>query len=362
MFCNRYLAWKLLLITAILFVVTPIRAANQELSILCKQQETCRQLGAQNIPIFTEKNIVPGQSFSRILRVMNGNKLHSCQLHLRLTETETQENMMAEELLVQVFREKQLLLGSPTHGSTALTIKQLQTENFARYFWTTPPKSESVFDLVITLDPKAGNQYQGSTAQTDIAVAITCLQDDEFTTIGETAVVLPNPYLQAEEIVLASCDRRISQDQPQLALTRSNKERGSVAFSWQPVAGASEYWLEFGSEENSEQFRHKGITATQYAVLDLDLQHDLYFRLLPVADCARGSYSNPLQIFGKNGVKPGKSQQNDSQVLGAQERVVEKIISEEENQQSDQNFSDRYLSEWQLALFLVILLFFIILA
>ncbi len=318
-------SWIIVPIFALFFSPTIAHAVNPDFSILCQDKGTCKQLGTQNLPIFTEQNIVPGQSFSRTLKVKNDNKLHSCQLHLRLSETEgTAENELAEKLLVQVFHDKALLLGTPVAGPASLTINQLQTETFARYFWSLPPKVSEQFDLTITFDPQAGNKYQGTNAVKDIAIAITCLQEDEFSPISETGVVLPNPNQEIIEVPLEGCEVEISQTQPKLAITNVDAKRGAVSFSWTPVTDVAEYWLEFGTEQNSQQFRHRGITATSYTVLNLDLQYDLSFRVLPVRDCAKGEYSNTAHFSGKEGQKIVENEEeNNAQVLGSQERVVD---------------------------------------
>lgn len=317
--------WIIVPIFALLFSPTIVHAVNPDFSILCQDKGTCKQLGTQNLPIFTEQNIVPGQSFSRTLKVKNDNKLHSCQLHLRLSETaDTAENELAEKLLVQVFHDKALLLGTPVAGPASLTIEQLQTETFARYFWSLPPKVSEQFDLTITFDPQAGNKYQGTNAVTDIAIAITCLQEDEFSPISETGVVLPNPNQEIVEVPLEGCKVEISQTQPKLTVTSFDTNRGAVSLSWTPVTDVGEYWLEFGTEENSQQFRHRGITATSYTILDLDLKHDLFFRILPVRDCAKGEYSNTARVSGREGQKIADNKiEKNAQVLGSQERVVE---------------------------------------
>ncbi|MDA1079723.1 MAG: hypothetical protein O2840_03505 [bacterium] len=325
---KRILFTLFLFACATLFSSQSVSAANQDLSILCQDNGTCKQLGTQNIPIFSEQNIVPGQSFSRKVTVKNDNKLHSCQLHLRLTETAgAVENMLADKLLVQVFHKSTLLLGTPATGPASLSIGKLQMETFARYFWTLPPKASEEFDLTITFDPQADNQYQGKAAQRDIAVAITCLQDDELSPILETAVVLPNPKKkEVIEIPLEGCKAEISQEKPQLSVSNIDVKRGAVSLSWTPIAGAREYLLEFGTAENSEQFRHRGISATSYTVLDLDMRYDLFFRILAVADCARGQYSNVLQVPGSEGKKTELSPEPlVAQVLGSQERVIEPV-------------------------------------
>jgi len=322
---KQFFFWKLLFFACLFIGSKPVSATSSDLSILCQQQATCKQLGAQQVPIFTVENIVPGESFDRVIEVKNDNKLHSCQLHLRLTETSgIPENALSEQLVVQVFHGKQIVLGTPSSGTTSLSIYQLQTEMFARYFYSLPPKTAADFGLVITFNPKADNKYQGTSAKTDITVAITCLQDDELSPIQETAITLPDPSVQATEVTLEpGCTTHISAEVPQLQLTRTETERGLVVLAWQPITGATEYWLDFGTEENSEQFRHRGIAATHYTVLDLDMTNDLFFRVQPVADCARGQYSNAVRIAGRQGKKVAVSTApNQAQVLGSQEREI----------------------------------------
>lgn len=353
---NRIIFWIAFFFVCLFFTSTPVAATTPDFSIICQNQSICKQLGTQNVPIFSEQNIVPGQSFTRVVQVKNENKLHACQLHLRLTETVgAQENVLADKLLVQVFHNGALLLGSPVVNNTSLNILQLQTETFARYFWSLPPKAIEKFDLAITFDPQADNQYQGTNAQTDIAIAITCLQEDELSPISETAVVLPNPTQEIVEVPLEGCSINISQERPNLVLTRIDENRGLVSFSWSPITGASEYWLEFGSEENSEQFRHRGITATNYTILAVDMQNDLFYRVLPVADCARGQYSNSVEVSGKQDKKPIASELvEEPQVLGSQEREVNDAVQESAgmiNQPSSQDFTP-------LPLVIVLLFFF----
>ncbi|NCN06646.1 MAG: hypothetical protein GW946_02270 [Candidatus Pacebacteria bacterium] len=315
---------KLFVFLAFFSLQQVVQAVNQDFSILCQQKELCKQIGNDSAPIFSEENIVPGQSFTRTVKVTNDNKLHSCQLHLRLSESnQADENKLAEKLYVQVFRQNNLLLGAPIESGASLTIAQLQAETFARYFWSLPPKVSEVFDLKITFDPQADNQYQGTQVATDIAIAITCLQEAELPPNPELPFVLPKNTELTNETLLTGCTTSVSQTAPQLQVVRTDNERGLVGLSWQPVQGASEYWLEFGTSENSDQFRHKGITTTVYTLLDLDLQHDLFFRILPVADCARGSYSNTASIFGsqvEETVTGVATLSGQPQVLGSQER------------------------------------------
>ena len=143
--------------------------------------------------------------------------------------------------------------------------------------------------------------------------------------------MFPNPNQKIVVVPLESCQKEISQEKPILTVANADEKRGAVSLSWTPIAGASEYWLEFGSEENSEQFRHRGITATNYTVLNLDMKNDLFFRVLPIADCAHGQFSHSIQVAGKEGKKAIVSKPSEeSQVLGSQDRDAKGVAQEGE--------------------------------
>lgn len=323
----------LLLVIIILVFPSQTRALESDWRIHCTSDNRCKNIG-QVDAIFTESNIVPGQAFTRTLTIDNQQKLHTCQLYLRLQNSSS----VSERGLDPV-----LLVTATTSDSTFISkipLATLETEAMPRYVGSLGPLTEKDYNITILFDPNSGNEYQGLASVFDISATVSCVTDDELPVAFEEHVDLPiyNPH--TELVLDQGCVAKTPTKAPELKVDNFSDKRGTVTFSWKNVANTDEYVLEFGPEPGSSSFKHRGIQKAPYTVSGLVFPGEYYFRVIPFNDCAKGSDSNEVRVGSvPSGLEPEAAEQegNRSKILGAQEKLVEEdpatefVISEKVN-------------------------------
>ena len=309
----------LLLIILILIIPPKAMALESDWRIQCTSDSRCKNIG-QVDAIFSESNIVPGQAFTRTLTIDNRQKLHTCQLYLRLQNSSDISDRGLDPVL---------LVTAVTSGSTFISeipLATLETEAMPRYVGSLNPLTEKDYNITILFDPTAGNEYQAQSSVFDISATVSCVTDDELPVAFEEHVDLPI-YTPQEEFVLdQGCVAKAPTKTPELKLDNFSEQRGTVTFTWKNIANADEYVLEFGTESGSSVFKHRGIQKSPYAVSGLVFPGEYYFRVTPFNDCAKGPESNEVivrSIEGSVAPETLEQEQNRSKILGAQEKIVE---------------------------------------
>ncbi|HLD51199.1 hypothetical protein A3K34_01230 [candidate division WWE3 bacterium RIFOXYC1_FULL_40_10] len=152
--------------------------AGNDLTLTCSETDCILSSSGTLSEIFEEENILPGESFSQNLTVVNGQS-NDCNLVLNTNDEVQTPNGFASRLFTVIKSGATDVFGVRDGSSAASSNKNLNevftTTNLG--FGTIPHNATTVFNWVVTFDPTAGNEFQGANTIFDFDMNFTCVDE-----------------------------------------------------------------------------------------------------------------------------------------------------------------------------------------
>lgn len=148
---------KIFLFVLFLFFTNIIKtSAIEEINIICKENNNC--LNESQTPIFNEKNIYPGFSINKNIKIFNKTEA-ICNLNLKIVR-KNKNNKLAEKISIEIDRKKYSL-------NKILEGKQI-------YLGKIKSNNYKTFNLAYIFDKKAGNEFKNQKLNFDIDFNFSC--------------------------------------------------------------------------------------------------------------------------------------------------------------------------------------------
>jgi hypothetical protein len=163
----------LAVLTLLLISTSPAWAVN--LTVTCDTVNKCQTSPSTGAALFEEPDIKPGYNIPREITVINDDIDEDCYLYLR-TKNEDDPNNLAP-VLNTVIRDTAVNYFGTGMGSWSASNDKNLSDLFSYgtiSLGVVPMGTTKIFLWAVTMDPGAGNQYQGITAIFDFDLFLEC--------------------------------------------------------------------------------------------------------------------------------------------------------------------------------------------
>jgi hypothetical protein len=158
---------KKILIGFIVFFVLQSPVSASYLKITCAPHAQCSN-SHSNAPLFYETNMLPGDTVTKTLTVVNQDKKEACSLKVKIYNNRKRpEGSQFPSQLHTVIRK---------NGAVFLSNKTIQ-DLYAQQLIdlsTVPAHGSVVYSWAVTFDPASGNTFQSNRTAFDLSAAFSC--------------------------------------------------------------------------------------------------------------------------------------------------------------------------------------------
>jgi len=321
-------------IAAILFFVNPVMAVD--LTITC-DNDKCETVPGGEAALFAEYefpnyDIKPGDIIKRQITVKNDNT-ENCNLYLKIKNTVRPLIYSLDEVMDTVIKdgvEEYYGKASDTGGATGdKTLNDLYSDGVI-YLGTITPGLSRVYDWIVSIDPKVGNEYQKAKTKFDFDLTFEC--GNPFTPIPTTSPSpssSPNPASSPGPTGggvggASVCTDPTPSSAPVLTAV-SGADPGTVVLSWSRVTPVTHYMIWYGTTAGEYLYGNNNAgNVNSYTVRGLG-GGTYYFQVAGVNGCAPGPWSNEATP----GTVAGLASENiaeEFQVLGETTEAIKQEI------------------------------------
>lgn len=294
-----YLFFTLFISFALITLVKVTSAADQ--TITC-DTNGCDGSGS---PLFSVSNLIPGESVEKTLTVVN-NRDETLSAFLSANNQDDSGNILHNVLRISIKSN-----GTSIYTDTLANFLNLSSPVSLGNI----PKSNSQnYQMLISFDIEAGNEYQGKSTDFDLSVNLSGSGVDTDTAQdggigGVTASNNGNPQP-------TQCSAQMPGSTPILSILSTTDS--SITLTWTPVNPVTHYMIRFGTASGDYAFGADNVgDVTQFTVESLSSNRDYYFQVAGVNDCMPGSWSNEARGTTASRVL-GLVTINQTQVLGVE--------------------------------------------
>lgn len=168
---------KILIFILFLFFINKINAnAIEEINIVCKDNEFC--LNESKKPIFNEKNIYPGFSINKKIKIFNKTE-NICDLNLKLNK-KSKNSKLAEKILIEINKKNYSL--NKILNSKKINLGKIESNSF------------KAFNFSYVLDKKTGNEFKNQKIDFDVDFNFNCENKGQITKNDEPKILGGNKY------------------------------------------------------------------------------------------------------------------------------------------------------------------------
>lgn len=268
---------------------SPLHASTPvDWDIICATPE-CTVERAPPGPLFSITNVLPGQKFTKTIRIENAFKKDTCYLHVQVANTNPATQSLFPYLRLSL---------SQAGGLSTTGLLPEFTKAGGMLFDTLPNKKTHDYLVTVELPSATVNNAQGATAKFDINLTIQCLSGPLPTPVpSPTPTPTPSPLPTPSPAATPSptptpCSAQPPEKAPELRIDKLDPLAGTIALSWTKSPHTTEYWVEFATTDQFNQYRHQGIIARNYLLHEVNFPASYYIRVIPLNDCAIGPTSN----------------------------------------------------------------------
>ncbi len=252
---------------------TPVKASD-DLIINC-DLNSCTKIN--NFEFFNEKNIAPGFSKSKTIKVQN-QRSDNCNLQFKLNQTSL-SNPLSSVQMLSIFEEDTLKIAGPLNSLSDdkyHNIGNIDNNQYKVYRWT------------VSLDQTLGNDYQQLNSFFDLDLNFVCADSNES-------------------------DNRCLDTPPASYPTNFKATAGqnSVTLTWDETEDSFSYYLiSYSTQNHAATFANANIGGrgtTTYTIYNLEADRPYYFKIRTGNFCAPGPFSNIIfatptgqKIFNSN--------------------------------------------------------------
>lgn len=287
--------------------LAPTAFAGTDLLVTCANQGPCSVLPAAT-PLFFETNLIPGQTRTQSLTVLNLDSDDTCQLGLTVPDYRKPGGQIVN-LESQLFASIRsgttnyfgtFAAGEAQPGTTYQNLYQ-NHQVLPLTLGTIAPGGSRVYTWSATFNAAAGNEYQGVESVFDFQLALSCTGGAPTPTpsssSGSSGSSSPGNTSPASPPV---CSAATPSQVTGLQITAVGTN--TVSLSWNPASPATHYALIFTRTSDGAQYGSPNIgNVTSYTVTNLSGGANYTFQVFAVNDCQPGERS----AIATTGVVPG---------------------------------------------------------
>lgn len=148
--------------------------AGTNLTVVCNNEGPCTT--SPNAPLFSETNLVPGETRSQTVTIINNDSGDTCQIGFTENGSEFEGVDLSEKFYAAVTDGGTNFVGIVSGGSAsnALSFRQLFDTVSQYNLGILSPGSSRTYTWLATFDKDAGNEYQGLSTNFEIVFGFTC--------------------------------------------------------------------------------------------------------------------------------------------------------------------------------------------
>ncbi len=176
---KKYLL-SLLLVTIFLSNPAPITAGN-DLTVTCLSPNTNCSITPKNTPLFSEKNVKPGDNFYASLTIRNSTAA-TCSLYFEIEKTNRPVTTLDSVIKAQITKNNSSLYTNNLASIIGATAPIM--------FDKLPAATTNLYDWKLTMDPTAGNLFQANQLMFKLPLLFRC---DKQPDANPTPVPIPSP-------------------------------------------------------------------------------------------------------------------------------------------------------------------------
>ncbi len=165
---NKIFKYITLLLLSLGVLVFPPKALAADLTVTCPDSASSCNISPSGTPLFEEFNVYPGYTNTRQITVVNEDINDSCSLVLSIPEESISDPYnLAEVVLTDIES------GVSYFDNTLETLFNLPAPGTLD-LGTIPVNDSRVYNWTVTMDPEAGNEYQGVSTIFDFGLQFSC--------------------------------------------------------------------------------------------------------------------------------------------------------------------------------------------
>lgn len=154
---------KALIFFIFLFFINVLKVkAIEEITIVCEKNKKC--LNSSNSPIFSEKNIYPGFSINKKIKIINQTNL-PCDLNLQINKENNFDDNLAKKILMKINNKNYIL--------------NKIFKNFI-YLGKIPANKFRFYDFSYTFDKQSGNEFKNKNIDFKIDFNFECENKEQI--------------------------------------------------------------------------------------------------------------------------------------------------------------------------------------
>jgi len=306
---------RLFIILAFIFfsLVKPVWAGT-DLTVSC-DSSNCQMLPG-NVALFSENNILPGNSFTQRVRAENTSSQNGT---FAIRSTNLRSNpfpssvFLADKMMMEI-RENSAV-GPLIYGPKTLTemiadtsvttlLSPVNANQFRDYYF------------IATFDPNTGNEYQRTASLFDLSFSF------DLVPLPSTSPS-PSGGNKSDDgpttpAVAPSCQATSPTSAPVLTIISNTGD--SVTLNWTVVSPVTHYAVNFGTQPGVYLYGDNNVgNSNSYVVGGLTPGIQYFFQVLAINDCAPGPRSNEVFTAGRDlagAIVPAPLGFSPEQVLG----------------------------------------------
>lgn len=316
-------------LVAFMAIVRPgVVFAGTDLTVTCANNGPCN-ISPAATPLFDETNMLPGDSYTQHLTIINDDTDDTCFLHMQVTDT-TPSGLPVNFA--------QRIFAAITDGSTNYYGSQVGGEAQPGYTYqdlydTTSislgnlgPGTNRVYTWYATFDITAGNEYQRAQSVFDFAINITCdggSSDGGSSDGGSSS----SGGGGGDGGSAPKCEDPDMFPSAPTGLTITNRTNNSATLSWNAVSGASEYVIFFRDPSGNEYSVPSAYVGNNTTYTINNISGGLWTFEVAAVGGNKNLCASPRASITENipgGTVSGRPQGQGGEILGTQDEETEK--------------------------------------